>query len=341
MTCDPFITRFRCAVTSLLSPGTGLVVAVSGGADSMALLHGLVRSGLVQRHPCVVAHFDHALRDTSADDAHFVTTQAALLHLTTHVERWQEPHAVGNLAQRARQARYAFLARVARHTGATALLTGHQQDDQAETFLERILRGSGVRGLGAMEPIRPLEPGTESDILLVRPLLSFRRERLRQWLQTHDLPWRDDPGNGDRRRLRSRLRHQLLPCLQAVNPDDDPVPRLAATADRMQSADVALEWIWQRVRHDLDIQSPEAGVMTLAHDQLASLPTEIMRRAVVHCHAALTGDPFPPGARAMAGLFRHMQTNRATWNMRMRGMTIQRVDDRLILKKHLPGNLIL
>ncbi|MBF0175941.1 MAG: tRNA lysidine(34) synthetase TilS [Magnetococcales bacterium] len=327
---DPVLSHLRKAITPLLTPGTALVVAVSGGPDSMALMHLLVRSGLTNQHPTVVAHFDHALRIDSATDADFVIQQARQLHLTTHVERWQHPPTTGNLLEQARQARYHFLLRIARHTDATAILTGHQQDDQAETFLERLLRGSGVRGLGAMAPVRPLEPFADTPIQLVRPLLALRRDRLRHWLQTHHLPWREDPGNLDQRRLRSRLRQQTLPSLATLTPDGDPVSRLAQTAERLRDADKALAWSWQRVRPELDLLSLEPGTLSLSFPHLITLPDEIIRRALVHCHTTITGDPFPPGARAMAGFLHHLHLNRPTWSMRMRGMTVLRQQERLI-----------
>ncbi|MEO5370314.1 MAG: tRNA lysidine(34) synthetase TilS [Magnetococcus sp. DMHC-1] len=343
MSCDPLLTRFRAVITPLLPDGGGLVVAVSGGPDSMALLHLLVRSGLPGRHACVVAHFDHALRPTSGDDARFVGDAATCLQLPFCVERWQEPLAVGNLPERARLARYHFLEQTAHRTGAKAILTGHQQDDQAETFLERLLRGSGVRGLGCMAAVRPLrsnpETGPESlpatPLTLVRPLLTFRRAALRQWLQANSLTWREDPGNLDLRRQRSRLRLKAIPCLTALNPDDDPIPRLATTAERLQDAEVALEWTWQRLRQDLDWQTPEKTTLTLSHARLIELPAEFIRRTLVHGHATVTGDPFPPGARAMAGFMHHLHLKQKNWSMRVRGMTIQRVRERLIFRKNI------
>ncbi|MBF0426434.1 MAG: tRNA lysidine(34) synthetase TilS [Magnetococcales bacterium] len=329
MTCDPLVTAFAREISALLPATTaGMVVAVSGGADSMALLHLLVRSGLMRGRRGVVAHFDHALRDSSAADADFVVDWATRLELEVRVERWLEPKGAGNVPERARLARYDFLVRVAREVGAGAVLTGHQMEDQAETFLERLLRGSGVRGLAAMAAARPLAAaGEEAEVLLVRPLLKFRRAVLRQWLQGLGLPWLEDPGNADRRRVRSRVRYQLLPALAAIHPDDDPVPHLAATAERMRMAEAALAWAWRGVREELDWQSPAVGMVSLSHARLVVLPVDFMRRAVVECHATLTGDIFPPGARAVAGFVRHVCSRRRVWVMRMRGLVVRREGD--------------
>ena len=143
--------------TDLLVPGERVVVACSGGPDSVALLHLLHRSGLELR--LHVAHLDHGLRACSSDDAAFVRELAASLGLPSTVERRdaRDHHGKGPAAA-AREVRLAFLESVAAEQGAAAIATGHQRDDQAETLLHRLLTGSGPRGLGGIPETRAATP---------------------------------------------------------------------------------------------------------------------------------------------------------------------------------------
>jgi tRNA(Ile)-lysidine synthase len=187
--------------------GLVVVVAVSGGSDSVALVQLLDQLAAAAQSSLVLAHFDHGWRDDSDQDAEFVSQLADQLG-------W--PCVVGHAAadgpqteQAARDQRYQFLHEVARRHGARCVVTGHTQDDQAETILDRILRGSGMRGLSGIPRLRPLD----EDIVLVRPLLACRREELQQYLQQRQQAWREDSSNQDPNFTRNRIRHELLPLL--------------------------------------------------------------------------------------------------------------------------------
>jgi tRNA(Ile)-lysidine synthase len=219
--------------TGLLEPGDRVLVACSGGADSTALLLLVAKSarrlGLAS---VTIAHLDHGLRADSRDDAAFVERLAARLSLpfaTQHrrirPRRGESPEAAG------RRVRYDFLERAARGAGATKVVTAHHMDDQAETVLLRILRGTGPRGLGSIRPERALRKG--STVRLVRPLLAFRRERLREWLVRWGEVWREDPTNvaGN---ARARLRNEAMSVLRECC-GRDPVPLLARLADHARS----------------------------------------------------------------------------------------------------------
>ncbi len=226
-----FIGHVRIA--GLLQPGDRVIVACSGGADSTALVHLVAKSarrlGLAG---VTVAHLDHALREDSRDDAAFVEALAARLSLPLASERRRVRQRRGESPEAAaRRVRYAFLERAARAAGATKVVTAHHMDDQAETVLLRILRGTGPRGLGSIRPERALRKG--SAIRLVRPLLAFRRERLREWLGRWGEVWREDPTNvaGN---VRARLRNEALPVLRDCC-GRDPVPLLARLADHSRS----------------------------------------------------------------------------------------------------------
>lgn len=197
-----------------------LVVAVSGGPDSVALLHALARRGIFPAGQIVVAHLNHMLRPEAAADAAFVHELAGRWEL---VFRGGEAD-VAQLAREeglsieaaAREARYRFLAQVARDEGAQAIATGHHRRDQAETVLMHILRGSGLIGLAGMRPVAPL-PGAP-DLTLLRPLLGVSRAAIEDYCRRHDLAFVQDHTNLDTTLLRNRLRHRLLPELEETNP---------------------------------------------------------------------------------------------------------------------------
>lgn len=184
-----------------------LLVAVSGGADSVALLR-LLHGGPWALH---AAHFDHALRPESAEDAAFVRSLCAELEVPLILERAEVARiAAGkgwNLEDAARRLRYAFLARAAKRVRADAILTAHTRDDQAETVLMQLLRGAAY--LTGM-PARRRQ--------LVRPLLGVSRAELRSYLAEIGQPWREDASNADARRTRAWLRHRILPELEARFP---------------------------------------------------------------------------------------------------------------------------
>lgn len=211
-----------------LETGSAVVVATSGGPDSIALLDVLARLapdfGLR-----VVAHgVDHGLRAEAArelDIAEGVATRLGVPFARTRVE--VAPG--GNVQARARAARHAALAEVARREGARAIATGHQKDDRAETLLLRLLRGAGTAGLAVLPPRAP-SPATET-VELVRPLLRARRADVLAHLTRHALPFAEDPSNVDVRYTRARVRRELVPLLEALGPGV--VDHLEALADEL------------------------------------------------------------------------------------------------------------
>ncbi|MEQ8346131.1 MAG: tRNA lysidine(34) synthetase TilS [Sneathiellaceae bacterium] len=184
-----------------------LVVAVSGGGDSMALLH-LMRSWCGDPRRLLAAVVDHRLRPGSAAEARQVAAWAAGLGVPYRILRRDGPLAGGGLQEAARDLRYRLLARGAAEAGAAAILLAHTRDDQIETLAMRSRRGGGPAGLGGMAPVtRRLDlPGAP---LLLRPLLDFDGQTLRQWLHRRGLDWLEDPSNRDRRFERVRVRQDL------------------------------------------------------------------------------------------------------------------------------------
>jgi tRNA(Ile)-lysidine synthase len=229
------LPRVRQAIHKhhLLTPGERVVVAVSGGADSVVLLHCLLRLRDEFSLSLHAAHLDHGLRKTSHQDAAFVHALAA---------SWGLPATIGPLGQAlsgnrspqaaARQARYRFLQEVALQIGATKIALGHHRDDQAETVLLNLLRGSGLRGLRGMLAIR--------EGRIIRPLLGVGRDEIEAYAKRHHLSFLEDPSNRDPRFLRNRIRYQLLPLLQReYNPSISKT--LAKTAELLAEEEAYVE----------------------------------------------------------------------------------------------------
>ena len=199
--------------TGLIPTDSCGLVAVSGGADSVALLHLLHGVAAPRKLRLQAAHLDHALRPDSAADAAHVRVLCRALNVPLAEARTDVAALAragrGGTEQIARDARRAFLQATAQLHGCTWIALAHQRDDQAETFLLRLLRGAGTTGLAGM---RPLEPP------FVRPLLPFARTELVNWLAGEGIAWREDPSNLDPAFARNRVRHELLPLLESYNP---------------------------------------------------------------------------------------------------------------------------
>lgn len=230
---DPaLLARFAADLDALAGPGERLGVAVSGGPDSLALLllAAAARPGTIE-----AATVDHALRPDSAAEAAMVADLCGRLEVphTTLVIEWDEPPATALQAQ-ARELRYGALARWMDDAGLCVAATGHHLDDQAETVLMRLARGSGIRGLAAMRPSSPL-PGAP-DLRLVRPLLGWRRAELGLVCAQAGVEPVDDPTNRDDRFERVRVR-------AAIARDDLlDAHAVARSAANLAAADEAVEW---------------------------------------------------------------------------------------------------
>lgn len=205
----------------LLPRGARLLVACSGGADSVALLRLLcaVNQSRYWGWTLVVGHVNHQLRgDASDEDARFVRRLAKSLGLSCCLERVTlASNARGTVSEAAaRSARRLALAALGRKHRCAAIVLAHHADDQAETVLLRMLRGAGVRGLAAMA--EKTRSAGEPSAVLLRPLLALTREQLRAYLAQIDQPWREDHTNASQTFLRNRVRHELLPLLVTYQP---------------------------------------------------------------------------------------------------------------------------
>ncbi|MEI4487704.1 tRNA lysidine(34) synthetase TilS [Frigidibacter sp. MR17.14] len=247
-------------------PPKGLGVAVSGGGDSVALLHLLAEWRGAGGPDLAVVTVDHGLRPEAASEATDVAAQAAGLGLPHDTLHWHWD-GKGNLPDAARRGRLQLIADWARGRGLGDVALGHTRDDQAETFLMRLARGSGADGLSGMARRREA-----LGIRWWRPLLSVGRDELRDWLAARGLAWVDDPSNDDPAYDRVRMR-QALPHLATLGLD---ARTLAATADRLAEAREVLEAAADRLARDA--ARIEAGDVVVDAAMLAAAPTETRLR---------------------------------------------------------------
>ena len=191
--------------------GSTWVVAVSGGGDSVGLVRALSRLAPELGLTLSIAHLDHGTRgETARADAAFVQALASSLGLPFDLGQWR-PTRAGHFEADARRARYNWLLEIAAARGASAIAVGHTRDDQAETILHRIVRGTGLRGLAGMPSQRVLN--RDPPVTLIRPLLSVSRQAIRTSLGLLGQDFREDASNADQARTRPRIRHDLLPRL--------------------------------------------------------------------------------------------------------------------------------
>lgn len=262
-----------------LPPRERIVVAVSGGLDSVVLLDALVQLQPHWQWSLTVAHLEHDWRDES--EAMFVFRLATAYGLPCHLRRIAaRPVAARRrrgYEEAARHERYRLLGDIAETVGATTVVTGHHRDDQAETVLYRLLRGTSPAGLQAILPVRPLAPG--STVRLVRPLLAMARTELEAEAQRRGLSWREDASNADPQFLRNRLRHTVLPLLEDARP--------GAARQLAQLAEWARrdEAYWHGLMEGLPagwLQPEPDGGVSVGTNFLLDLPEPLCRRCLEH-----------------------------------------------------------
>jgi tRNA(Ile)-lysidine synthase len=275
------LERVRKTITryNMLPAGSRIAVAVSGGPDSVCLLHVLAGLAAEFNIRLSVAHFNHKLRGEESDgDERLAAALADSLHLPFHRAEGQVAAAKDNLEQAARRARRAFFAGLMQsHVDRVAL--GHTRDDQSETVLFRLLRGAGLTGLAGVYPL--------SADGYVRPLIDVTRADVEAFLRTHGLVWREDSSNRDPRFARNRIRRDLLPQLAR-----EWNPRIGEALAHL--ADLAFEeerW-WKSYLHEVAARwlKPVHGGVELPVDELARLPVAIQRRLVRGAIAEAKGD---------------------------------------------------
>lgn len=258
-----------------------IAIAVSGGPDSTALMILLDRWAKARPKPpkLFVLTVDHGLRVEASQEAELVGSWAARVGLPHQILHWDEPKPRSNIQAKARTARYELLMAACHAANIGALVTAHHLEDQAETFLLRLARGSGIDGLSAMEPI-----SFRQGIKVVRPLLDIQKERLEASLSAIKHPWTNDPSNNDDAFSRIKVRN-LRPALAEIGMTPQ---RLAATAQRMRRAQVVLDRAADQLAHDA-VQLNEAGYCTIQHENFVTAPEDTALRLLARCLMAIGG----------------------------------------------------
>ena len=272
----------------MVSPGETVVLAVSGGADSMALLRlfaGLREPWRLRLH---VAHLDHRLRPDSQEDAAFVSAQAQTLAISVTVEAADvcglAAREKRSIEEAGRAARYAFFARVAGAIGAQRVATAHTRDDQVETVLMALLHRGPWEMLAGIPPARPLGGAT-----VVRPLRAASRQEIVRFLRDAGAAWREDPTNRDLRLLRNRIRADVLPDLCRIWPEAPAL--LWELGEAAREADAAVARLAaSRYGH---LTRREDHTVHVARETFRSLPATLRRRLLAAAVAEVTGTVQP------------------------------------------------
>jgi tRNA(Ile)-lysidine synthase len=273
------IQRYR-----MLSPGDKVIVAVSAGPDSICLLDLLNRLSCEMDLKFVVAHFDHGLRD---DEDEFETKLsmdiAQSMGLPFESEKAScllENHS--SLEERARDARYSFLEKIRVKHGAQKIALGHNLNDQAETVLMRLLRGSGQAGLAGIPPVR--------DSRIIRPLIEVSRDEIMQYIEARALPFATDSSNRNKTHLRNRIRQELMPMMLEYQPRL--LEHLGRVSNIIRDEDaflesMALDWI------DAEKTTNEEGDIIVSASSLKNLAGPLKNRVIRDLLKSVRGDIYP------------------------------------------------
>jgi tRNA(Ile)-lysidine synthase len=277
---EDFLVPLAIAIESLGLSGARVLVGVSGGPDSVALLRGLRAHSEPGKLQIVAAHLNHGMRPGAAEeDAAWTVELCRRLEIPIVVEKADVPayareHRL-NLEEAARAVRYQFLERSARAENCSHVAVAHNADDQVETVLHHLLRGTGLVGLRGMRVVRPLG----AELFLVRPLLRIRHRQIEAWLGEIGQDFRTDATNADESRTRSRIRHSVLPFLESeLGPHvRDALTRFAEQAGELQ---VCIEELAEGLLTKcLEDESPD--LVRLNAELLADQPRHLVREVFV------------------------------------------------------------
>ena len=270
-----------------------LAVAVSGGSDSMAMLHLMARAAREAGWALKAVTVDHRLRREAAEEAAFVGQTCAGLMVPHEVLVWEHGDVPGNLMQAAREARYGLMAAWAKRQGLGVVTLAHTADDQAETFLMGLSRAAGLDGLSGMRPEFAID-----GVAFRRPFLSQTRAELRAYLTRHNLPWIDDPSNDNDRFTRIKARR----ALQALSPLGISVGELSAVISNLSA-------VQGLVQHAVAVAAQEAvaelaGALRVEGRAFGALHPETRRRLLIAAIRWVSGAHHPPREAKLVALER-------------------------------------
>ena len=324
------------ALFNPLADASTLVLAVSGGPDSTALLFLAARWRRARKSgPRLLAvTVDHGLRRESAGEARAVARLARRLGVPHRIVRWEGKKPATGLQQSAREARYRLLAAAAARAKARTILTAHTLDDQAETVLIRMSRGSGLSGLGAMARAAPLPVGGE--VVLARPLLEIPKARLIATLRRARIEFADDPSNRDPRFTRARLR-EVMGALAREGLD---ARRLSLLARRLRRAEVAIEAAVDAAMAALSQAPwPQRGPILFDAERFNRLPAEVALRLLGRA-IARAGDEGPIQLGKLETLYEGFtsvdRSKTSPWRRTLAGALITREGCKLAIERAPP-----
>lgn len=274
---DELAGRVHAVLNRLAGDLPALGIALSGGGDSTALMH--LAKDWAQGRRLMAATVDHGLRDGSAAEAQAAHRAALALNIPHVTLKWRRDTEAGNLMASARDARLRLLSGWARHNDLPVVLLGHTRDDQAETLLMRLIRGSGVDGLAGMAEWRDA-----FDMRWLRPMLDIGRDELRDWLRARGVIWIDDPSNENETFDRVRIRKAMAGL------GLDPAP-LALAAQNIAGAREALQFYTAEAAGDARAAQ---GALILPRGAFRRCPPEIQRRLIIAATRWISGADYPP-----------------------------------------------
>ncbi len=325
-----FILKIKKTIEQhgLLSRGDTVIIALSGGADSMALFEILTRLRETYDLTLIPAHLNHGFRGAEAEgDRAFCEAEAARRGLSLVSEFVDIPALLeggGSVQERARQVRYDFLYRTAKRFHAGRIALGHHADDQAETLLMRLLRGAGTRGLAGIPLFR--EPG------ILRPLLQVTRREIIDFLRAAGISWREDGSNKKTIYLRNRIRRELLPLLKKeYNPNL--VKDLCRTAEIFREEEEFLAAEAAQHFHPLPLE----GGIALSCDRLSSLPVALLRRVIRQALCSIDDTLQGGNFGQVEAVIRLMKSEGSSSRIDLPGgMQVRKVYDRLEFLRTIP-----
>ena len=295
---DPITAQLNTVLETV--PNGAIGVAVSGGSDSVALLRLICDWGRAQGCEIYAATVNHNLRAEAKDEAEFVAKLCRKLDVPHQILSWDNWDGRGNLQSAARDARKVLLTDWAQRLGLKAVAIGHTQDDQAETFLLRLARGSGVDGLSGMQQISGNNP------VWVRPMLNIPRTDLRSYLTHLNQEWVEDPSNQDEKYDRVKMRN-AMPLLADLGLTPE---RLANTAFGLQSARAALD----KTTQDAALKCctlDECGTVTIDLEKLQWCALDIQYRVISHAMKWVTGAKYRPRFEALKSVYGRLQQGKS------------------------------
>ena len=324
----------------LIPPGSAVLCAVSGGADSVAMLHILCRLRDRLDFTLAAAHYNHRLRGAESDRDQRFVEQFVQLCCGRHrrgdgTVRPAVPLYIGSgdvaaqarirgtgIEETARDMRYAFLRDAAKEAGADLIATAHTANDNVETILFHLARGSGLRGLGGIPPRREE---------IIRPLLTVTRQQVEDYLRSHSLPYMEDSSNAGDEYTRNRIRHQVLPVLEDVSPGF--LARMADTAALLRADEACLTGLAQEIASRA---VPQDGGLAIDAAAVASAPDPIASRALRLLLGRLWGGDQNCSAAHLNALLRLCRGDDPSGELHLPHSTdARRVYDRLLLAPRL------